>query len=64
MKISMKSQTVLKTSQEKTQPIVQWPEKSQSLLVVSRFLCHKEASELQESLEIFFEIEINSCLAL
>ena len=61
MKISIKSQTVLKRGQKKAKPIISRPEKGQILFVALLFLCHIGTFKLQEYHEIFFEIWIKSC---
>jgi len=48
MKISIKSQTVLKRGQKKAKPIISRPEKGQILFVALLFLCHIETSKLQK----------------
>jgi len=53
MKISIKSQTVLKRGQKKVKPIISRPEKGQFLFVALLFLCHIGTSKLQEYHEKF-----------
>jgi len=66
MKILMKSQTMLKRGQKKPNRLLKGQKKSQTLFAVLLFLVDNEAPKLRTriSLEIFFEIEIKSCLAL
>ena len=66
MKILMKSQTMLKRGQKKPNRLLKSQKKSQTLFAVLLFLVDNEAPKLRTriSLEIFFEIEIKSCLAL
>jgi len=66
MKILMKSQTMLKRGQKKPNRLLKSQKKSQTLFAVLLFLVDNEVPKLRTriSLEIFFEIEIKSCLAL
>jgi len=48
LKISIKSQTVLKRGQKKAKAIISRPEKDQILFVALLFLCHIGTPKLQE----------------
>jgi len=59
MKISIKSQTVLKRSQKKAKPIISKPEKSPSFVCGIAIPFHIETSKLQKSQKFSSKFELS-----
>jgi len=64
MKISIRSQTMLKTGQERLNRLFKGQKKSQTLFAVLAFFCHKKYLNYKNIKKNFFKIKSKSCLAL